>query len=108
MNPDYQNSAKEFLEISSEQRLAILLKLNESKSKVSVLAKELDATVSEVFRNFGRLAKAELITKNSDGDYSITTYGKIVCGQISSIQFMSENKKYFKTHDFGDIPEKFL
>ena len=108
MKPDYQNSAKEFLEISSEQRLAILLRLYQNKSKVSVLAKELDATMPEVYRNFERLVKADLITKDSEGDYEITTYGKIICGQIASIQFMSENKKYFKNHDFGNIPQKFL
>ena len=108
MKSNYENAAKEFLEIASEQRLAILLKLHESKSTISVLAKEFAATVPEVYRNFERLVKADLIAKNSDGDYSITTYGKIVCGQISSIRFMSENKKYFKNHDFGDIPQKFL
>lgn len=108
MKPDCQNSAKDFLELASEQRLAILLRLYENKSKVSVLAKELGATIPEVYRNFERLAKADLITKNSDGDYSITTYGKIVCGQIPSIQFMSENNKYFRNHDFGNIPQKFL
>ena len=108
MKSDYQNSAKEFLEIASEQRLAILLRLHENKSKISILAKELEATVPEVYRNFERLAKADLIVKDSEGDYSITTYGKIVCGQISSIRFMSENKKYFKNHEFGNIPQKFL
>lgn len=108
MKSDSQNYAKEFLEIASEQRLAILLKLNESKSTISVLAKEFGATVPEVYRNFERLVKADLIVKNSEGDYSITTYGKIICEQISAIRFMSENKKYFKNHDFGDVPHKFL
>lgn len=108
MNVDYQSTAKEFLEISSEQRLAILLRLYENKSKVSVLAKELEATIPEVYRNFERLVKADLIAKDSEGDYSITTYGKIICGQIPSIQFLSHNKKYFKNHDFGDVPQKFL
>src|SRR2546428_12799244 len=108
MGQDYESSANEFLELASEQRLAILLRLNEQKSKVSVLAKELDATVPEVFRNFERLVKADLITKDSDGSYSITAYGKIVCGQVPSLQFLSSNRKYFKNHDFGDIPQKFL
>lgn len=108
MKLDYQSSAKEFLEMASEQRLAILLRLYENKSKVSILAKDLGATMPEVYRNFERLAKADLIMKNSEGDYSITAYGKIVCGQISSIRFLSSNKKYFKNHDFGDIPQKFL
>lgn len=38
-------AAKEFLEISSEQRLRIILKLSEKKSKVSTIAKELEVTV---------------------------------------------------------------
>jgi len=108
MEQDYESSANEFLEISSEQRLAILLRLYEQKSKVAVLAKELDATVPEVFRNFERLVKADLITKDSDGGYRITTHGKIVCNQIPSLQFLSRNRKYFKNHDFGDTPQKFL
>jgi predicted transcriptional regulator len=75
---------------------------------VSIIAKELDATVPEVFRNFERLARADLITKNSDGDYAITTFGKIVCSQMTLNQFLSSNKKYLKNHDFGDLPQKFL
>jgi len=105
---DFDSSANEFLELASEQRLAILLRLYEQKSKVSILAKELDATVPEVYRNFERLGKADLITKEADGDYSITTYGKIVCGQIPALKFLSSNKKYFRNHDFGDVPQKFL
>jgi predicted transcriptional regulator len=97
-----------FLEISSEQRLAILLRLSENKSKVSAIAKDLGATVPEVYRNFERLVKADMITKDSEGDYDITPFGKIICGQIPSTQFLSINKKYFKNHDFGDVPQKFL
>ncbi len=108
MKEDYESSANEFLELASEQRLAILLRLYEQKSKISTLAKELEATVPEVYRNFERLVKADLITKDSDGDYSITTYGKIVCGQIPALRFLSRNKKYFRSHDFGDVPQKFL
>lgn len=108
MNLDPENSARIFLEISSEQRLAILLSLSRSKSKVSVIAKDLGATVPEVYRNFERLVKADLITKDSEGDYEITPFGRIVCSQIPSTQFLSNNRKYFKNHDFGDVPQKFL
>ena len=108
MKQDFDSSANEFLELASEQRLAILSRLYEQKSKVSILAKELDATVPEVYRNFERLVKADLITKETDGGYSITTYGKIVCGQIPALKFLSNNKKYFKNHNFGDVPQKFL
>ncbi|MGI0027060.1 MAG: helix-turn-helix transcriptional regulator [Nitrosopumilaceae archaeon] len=108
MNYDYEKIADDFLEIASQQRLGILLKLLDKKSKVSIIAKELDATVPEVYRNFERLVKADLIVKNADGDYSITTHGKIICGQIPAHVFLSQNKKYFRNHDFGDLPQKFL
>jgi predicted transcriptional regulator len=72
------------------------------------MAKELGATVQEVHRNFARLAKSGLIVKDSDGYYSLTTYGRTICSQIPSFVFVSVNKKYFGNHDFGDIPEKFV
>jgi predicted transcriptional regulator len=108
VNYDYEKIADDFLELASQQRLGILLRLLDKKSKVSVIAKDLDATVPEVYRNFERLVKADLIVKNADGDYSITTYGKTICGQIHSLAFLSQNKKYFKNHDFGDLPQKFI
>ncbi|MBI3623895.1 transcriptional regulator [Candidatus Pacearchaeota archaeon] len=108
MNYDYEKIADDFLELASQQRLGILLRLLDKKSKVSIIAKDLDATVPEVYRNFDRLVKANLIVKDADGDYSITTYGKMICGQIPSLTFLSQNKTYFRNHDFGDLPQKFL
>ena len=103
-----ENIANDFLELSSEQRLGILLRLYEKKLTISSMAKLLDATVPEVYRNFQRLVKAELIVKDTDDFYHLTTYGKTVCAQTQSLSFVSKNKKYFKNHDFGDIPTKFI
>lgn len=108
MRGEYGDMASNFLELASEQRLAILSKLYDQRTKVSTIAKELGATVPEVYRNFERLAKADLIIKEADGNYNITIFGKIVCSQIPSIRFLSNNKKYFKGHNFGDVPEKYL
>ena len=99
--------ASEFFEIGSEQRLSIILHLNEKAWSISALAKELEATVTEVHRNFGRLQKSGLILKNPDGTYRLTLFAKTICSQIPSIVFVSENKKYFENHDFGDLPPKF-
>lgn len=107
MKEDCESAANGFLELASEQRLAILLKLQNEPTKISTIAKELEATVPEVYRNFERLVKADLISKNSDGSYSTTPIGTIVCSQISLIGFLSENKKYFKNHDFDQLPEKY-
>ncbi len=108
MTDIYENAANDFLELASEQRLNIIFKLLEKKSKISNMAKELHATVQEVHRNFERLANAGLIMKDKDGMYDLTTYGKTMCTQVPSLLFLSKNRKYFENHDFGDVPMKFI
>jgi predicted transcriptional regulator len=107
---DYSVStvATEFLEISSEQRLDILLRLYQNKSKPAILAKQIDATISEVFRNMERLVAAQMIVKDVDGFYQTTPYGKMICKQIASFSFISNNKKYFSHHNFDLLPPKFV
>ncbi|MGQ0771241.1 MAG: helix-turn-helix transcriptional regulator [Nitrososphaerota archaeon] len=100
--------ANDILEFASEQRVSILLRLHENDSTVSKIAKELGATIPEVFRNCGRLATAELIEKGPDGSYHLTMYGKTVCAQLPSFVFMAKKRKYFKNHDFGDLQTKFI
>lgn len=108
MGTIYENAADDFLELASEQRLKIIFNLLEKRSKISNMAKELHATVQEVHRNFERLSDAGLIVKGKDGHYDLTTYGKTMCTQVPSLLFLSKNRKYFETHDFGDIPMKFI
>jgi len=108
MESNYENAADDFLELASEQRLNIIFKLLLKKTKISNMAKELDATVQEVHRNFERLADAGLIKKDKDGYFDLTTYGKTICTQVPSLIFLSKNRKYFENHDFGDVPMKFI
>jgi len=99
---------KVLFEIASEQRLNILLKLNEKNSKLSVMSKELEATTPEVKRNFDRLVKAKLIEKDPDNYFHLTVYGKTICNQISFFEFLEENKKFFEDHNFDELPIKFI
>ena len=108
MLDNYEEAANNFLELSSHQRLQIIFRLLEKKSKVTSMAKELNATTQEVHRNFARLEDGGFIIKNIDGYYSLTTYGNTICSQIPSIIFLSHNRKYFEDHNFGDIPPKFI
>lgn len=101
-------AAEGFLELASEQRLEILTMLYGKNLKISVVAKEIGATVPEVFRNFERLARAGLISKEPDGSYSISTAGRLMYNQITLVKFLSDNKKYLQTHRFSDLPPKFL
>ena len=87
---DYNSEdlAKQLFEISSEQRLKILFRLQKQKSTISKIAKELQATMPEVFRNFGRLTMAGLIEKDPDSNYHLTLYGRTVCANLSSLFFV--------------------
>lgn len=108
MSIPIEYAASRFLEISSEQRLSILLNLKEKEANISGIAKILDATVPEVHRNFTRLLKAGLVSKNTDGTFRLTEFGRILCLQIPTIVFMSKNQKYFQGHSLGELPPKFI
>jgi len=99
---------KVLFEIASEQRMNILLKLNEKSSKLSVMSKELGATTPEVKRNFDRLVKAKLIEKDSDSKFHLSVYGKTICAQVPFFVFLAENRKFFEDHNFEELPIKFI
>ena len=100
-------TANYVLDLASPQRLNILFILLGKESTPTQIAKELDATKQEVHRNFTRLVESGLIEKNVDGKYSLTTFGEVVCTQVPTIVFLSQNRKYFEEHIMGDIPHKF-
>lgn len=108
MKFDSEKISNDFLELSSEQRLNILLNLTEKRLNISKLANLLNATKSEVHRNIGRLTKTGLIEKDLDGNYGLTTYGNAILIQISSLCFVSENKPYFATHTLRNLEPKFI
>lgn len=103
-----EDIANNFLEISSEQRLNIILNLNEKAWNLSTLARKLNATVPEIHRNLGRLQNAKFVKKDSNGNYTLTTFGRTIYKQIPTISFMLKNKEYCDSHDFGFLPNKFI
>src|SRR5919197_6256429 len=103
-----ENTEQTFIELASEQRLSILLKLTEQDTKLSQLAKDLGVTMQEVHRNVNRLMEVGLIKKNSEGKFSLTTFGNTIIKQIPAYDFLSRNKEYFSDHNLGQIPMKFV
>lgn len=103
----YETAANNFLELSSMQRLQILFKLEQKKSKPADLVKEFDSTKQEVYRNFSRLEDGHLILKDRDGNYELTEFGRTMCNQVPAMMFLSQNMKYFHHHNFGGMPKKF-
>lgn len=96
-----------FMELAGRQRLEILTELSEGGSKITQMAKKLDATTPEIHRNFERLEEAGFVEKD-DGLFSLSPLGRHVLSTIPSFVFLKQNKKYFETHDFGDLPNKFI
>ena len=108
MDRDIDGLAEEFLQVSSHLRLGIILHLKEKEENLSSLANKLDSTASEMHRNLKRLTDDNLITKNAEGLYCLTSYGKMIYSQVSCWEFMKNNSEYFKKHDFGNLPDLFL
>ena len=96
MTKIYEKVSENFLELASLQRLNILFKLLErNRKRIEPLAKELDATKQEVHRNLVRLEQSGLITKDREGKYGLTTFGRTMCAEIPSILFLSQHRDYF-------------
>jgi predicted transcriptional regulator len=52
--------------------------------------------------------EAGIVSKDSNGAYSLTTFGNTIVTQIPSINFLSKNKTFFSDHFFADLPMKFV
>ena len=97
-----------FFQLAGTQRLDILQNMKNQDWKMSGLAKKLDSTLPHIHRDFNRLVETNLIEKKSDGDYRLTSFGKILCDVVPLIEFMSKNQKYFDDHEFEKLPKKFI
>jgi predicted transcriptional regulator len=104
----FANTEKTFFELASEQRLAIIFRLNEKSAKISQLAKDLDITMQEAHRNVTRLQDAGLIEKDPEGIFSLTTFGNTITKQIPTFNYLSKHKEYFSEHILGELPIKFI
>jgi predicted transcriptional regulator len=104
----FEDSEKTFIELSNSQRLQIINALTNSSMNLTLIAKHLGITMQEAHRNFNRLMDAGIVSKDSSGSYSLTTFGNTIVTQIPSINFLSKNKKYFSDHYFADLPMKFV
>ena len=97
-----------FFELSNENRLEILGLIEESPRRLTQISEKLAITVQEASRHLSRLADAKLISKNSDGLFNLTSYGKYVIKQLSGLQVLSQHREYFARHDLSGIPAEFV
>ncbi|MGA2386111.1 MAG: hypothetical protein ABSG33_06230 [Candidatus Bathyarchaeia archaeon] len=99
---------KLFFELASESRLSTLHKLQTENLKMQEIARRLDVTPTEAFRQLERLSTASLVQRQPDSTFALTEYGKIVLQISSSLAFISKHKEYFSTHDSMRFPKQFV
>jgi predicted transcriptional regulator len=97
-----------FFELSNEDRLNILYLLEKNALKLTQISKKLDLTSSEVHRQLSRLTDAKLVARNVEGSHILTPYGKQCIRWIPGYKFISENRDYFQSHSFSQIPSEYL
>jgi predicted transcriptional regulator len=88
--------------------MTILSNLSREPLKLSHLAQRQDMTVTETSRHLQRLSDAELITKDSEGLYGVTPYGRLILSLLPSLGFVSGNRAYFLEHDTSVLPPEFV
>lgn len=97
-----------YFELASESRLSILRELKRENLKMQEIARRLDVTATEAFRQLERLSAALLVQKLPDGTFALAEYGKLVLQISSSLEFVSKYKDYFSKHDAMRLPTQFV
>ena len=94
-------------EISNEDRLRILLRLNESPARASELSRDLDLTIQEIGRHITRLTDVGLAQKDVDGFQHATPYCRYLLDLLKGLEFTVQNREYFSSHLLNSIPTDF-
>lgn len=95
-------------ELSSHDRLRMLLGLDEEPMIVTKVAQKLGLTVQEASRHLSRLEAMGLTEKDPQGLHHVSRYGRLVLGQIPGLQFTFQHRSYFSTHVIDALPREFL
>jgi predicted transcriptional regulator len=95
-------------EVSNEDRLRILLRLEEGGLSVTGLSRDLKLTTQEASRHLSRLNDVGLTRKDAGGSHHVTPYGRLIIKQIQGIRFASEHVDYFSNHAVEGLPLEFV
>ena len=106
-NVDEDRSSDIHFQLSSADRRRIIEELQKHDLKLSEVAKKLDITATEAFRQLQRLTDASLLEKTSDGKYRHTPYSGLILESSSAMHFLSKHREYFSAHDASLIPPQF-
>ena len=94
-------------ELSNEDRLRVLLKLQKRDSKLTQISRKLNLNLQETSRHLSRLKEEKLISKNTGGSYYLTPYGEGAIRLLPSLNFLSKHREYFQGHTIRHLPDEF-
>jgi len=72
------------------------------------LARRNDITATEASRQIQRLLDDAIISKQPDGAYTLTNYGKLFMHFFPTLEFISKHREYFLNHDVWRLPSPFI
>lgn len=99
---------KLLFEISSNERITILLELQQQKLKLSHISRKLKLNLTEASRHLQRLCEHKLIQKDSNGLYGLTQFGSLTLSLLSGLLFISRHRDYFLEYDVSILPYEFV
>jgi predicted transcriptional regulator len=102
-----ENFSSLLFELSSGDRLDILMLLKKTPLKLSHVSSKLDFTVQETSRNVTRLSDAKLIAKDVEGAFHLTPFGEDTLNLLSGFKFLYKNREYLLTHSLSEFPQQF-
>lgn len=94
-------------ELASQSRLSILDALQGEGLKTKEIARKLELTETETFRQLQRLNEALLVEKTTDGSYRATTYASLVLDNLASMDFIAVHRDHFLRHNASLLPIEF-
>lgn len=106
-NVDEERFSDIHFQLSSADRRRMIEELQTQNLKLNEVAKKLDITATEAFRQVQRLTDAGLLEKTPDGKYHSTPYSRLILESSSAMNFLSKHREYFLDHDTSLIPPQF-
>jgi predicted transcriptional regulator len=106
-NVDEDRLSDLHFQLSSADRRRIIEELQTQNLKLNEVAKKLDITATEAFRQLQRLTEAGFLEKTSDGRYRATPYSMLILESSAAMNFLSKHREYFLEHDTSLIPPEF-
>jgi predicted transcriptional regulator len=101
-----------FSELASETRCSILISLDKKPAKLSSIARELDITSQDAFRNINRLLDAGLVRRGGGdedgGSFQLTELGRLATKHIPYFLVIKKHQELFEDHTLKYIPDKFV